>query len=166
MKKAIRILALLLAVVLLAGCSLINVKKPPVSFSCREMTMNVPYDAKDVSGQSDYSTYVFALASDDYLVLGIHELFADYPKTEEYNTGTYAQMLNMFYGLNGKIGHQEDKDYHYIVYTTDTDLGESTCVAGVFRSKQGFWIIQVISTTEAYNQEDSLSFLDSVEFDG
>lgn len=166
MKKTIRILAMLLAMVLLTGCSVIKVKKPPVSFSCRDMTMNIPSDLKDVSSQSDYSSYVFAMASEDFAVFGINELFSDYPKTEEYNTGTYAQMLDMVYGLNGKVGHREGKDYHYIVYTTDIDLGECTCVAGVFRSGKGFWIIQVLSTTEEYDQEESLSYLDSVEFNG
>ena len=166
MKKFLRIVALLLATVLLTGCALINVKKPPVSFSCRDMTMNVPDGLKDVTGQSDYSSYAFALDSDDFAVLGINELFADYPKTEEYNTGTYAQMLNMVYGLNGKIGHREDNDYHYIVYTAEAEMGECTCIAGVFRSDKGFWIIQVLSTTEAYDQEESLSYLDSVKFSG
>lgn len=164
MKKAIRILALLLAMTVLAGCSLIRVNKPPVSFSCRDMTMNVPADLKDVTGQSDYSTYAFALDSDDFAILAINELFSDYPKTEEYNTGTYAQMLNMVYGLNGKVGHREGKDYHYIIYTTEAEMGECTCIAGIFRSGKGFWIIQVISVTEDYDQEESLSYLDTVVF--
>lgn len=157
-------IALLLAMVMLAGCSLIKVKYPPVSFSCRDMTMNVPADLTDISGQSDYSSYVFALGSEDFAVLGINELFSDYPKLEDYNTGTYAQMLVMVYGINGNVRERDGKDYHYIVYTTDIDLGECTCVAGVFRSSKGFWIIQVLSTTEEYDQEESLSYLDSVAF--
>ena len=74
-------LALLLAMVLLTGCSLINVKKPPVSFSCRDMTMNVPDGLNDVTGQSDYSSYAFALDSDDFAVLG------NYAVTRKYEVG-------------------------------------------------------------------------------
>ena len=59
MKKMIRIVSLLLALVLLTACG----GASPKPYPCRELTMEVPSSMRDVSGQSDFSTFTFALDS-------------------------------------------------------------------------------------------------------
>lgn len=162
MKKTIRIVALLLAMALLTGCTLLPSKDSTKSYTCRDLTIEIPSKMKDVSGQEDFSGFTFALDSNEIAIFGLNETFAEYPDLEEYTTKDYADLLIQFYGVNSTVQERSGKDYHYLVYTADTELGEFTYMAGIFRNSNGFWMIQVCSLTTNYDQEAFLSYLDSV----
>ncbi|MBR6594955.1 MAG: hypothetical protein IKK72_00020 [Oscillospiraceae bacterium] len=163
MKKTVRIIALVLAMVLLTGCTLFPAKESTKSYSCRDLTMEISSKMKDVSGQEDFSGFTFALDSNDMAIFGLNETFAEYPVLEEYTTKDYADLLIQLYGVNSTVQERSGKDYHYLVYTADTELGEFTYMAGIFRNSNGFWMIQVCTPTDKYDQEEFFSYLDTVK---
>ena len=158
MKKMIRIVSLLLALVLLTACGGASTKP----YTCRELTMEVPSYMRDVSGQSDFSSFTFALDSTKLAIFGLNETFAEYPTLEEYSTKDYADLIVEIYGVNGTAAQRAGKNYHYIIYTAETPDGEFTYMAGIFKNATGFWMIQVCSPTKNYNQEAFFSYLDTV----
>ena len=155
MKKMIRLLALLLALALLTGCG-----ASAKTFTCKELSIEIPSYMRDVSGQSEFSAFTFALDSSKIAVFGLNETFADYPVLEEYNTQDYAELVISSHGLSGTVSQRGN--YHYIVYAAETEAGEYTYVAGIFRNDNGFWMVQVCSLTENYNEEAFLGYLDTV----
>ena len=163
MKTTIRVIALVLAMVLMTGCTLLPSKDSTKSYSCRDLTMEIPSKMKDVSGQEEFSGFTFALDSNKLVIFGLNETFAEYPVMEEYSTKDYADLLIQLYGVNSTVQERSGKDYHYLVYTADTELGEFTYMAGIFRNSNGFWMIQVCTPTEKYDQEEFFSYLDTVK---
>ena len=137
MKKMIRIVSLLLALILLTACGGASTK----SYTCRELTMEVPSSMRDVSGQSDFSTFTFALDSKKLAIFGLNETFAEYPVLEEYTTKDYADLVIELYSVNGTAAQRAGKNYHYII---------------------GFWMIQIAAPTADYNQEAFFSYMDTV----
>ena len=158
MKKMIRIVSLLLALVLLTACGGASTK----SYTCRELTMEVPSSMRDVSGQSDFSTFTFALDSKKLAIFGLNETFAEYPVLEEYTTKDYADLVIELYSVNGTAAQRAGKNYHYIIYTAQTSQGEFTYMAGIFKNSTGFWMIQIAAPTADYNQEAFFSYMDTV----
>lgn len=163
MKKTVRIIALVLAMVLLTGCTLFPAKDSTKSYSCRDLTMEVPSKMKDVSGQEDFSSFTFALDSKNLAIFALNETFAEYPALEEYTTKDYAELLIQLYSVNSTVQERSGKGYHYLVYTANTELGEGTYMAAIFRNSNGFWMIQVCTPTADYNQEEYFSYLDTVK---
>jgi len=155
MKKMIRVLALLLALTLLAGCGASS-----KTYTCNELSMEVPSYMRDVSGQSAFSDFTFALDSTKIAVFGLNETFADYPVLEEYDTKGYADLVISSYGLDSTAVQRGN--YHYVIYTAETEQGEYTYVAGIFRNDKGFWMIQVCAPTKNYDQETFLGYLDTI----
>jgi len=133
------------------------------TYSCRELTMFVPEDMTDVSGQSAFSAFTFALDSANVAVFGLNETFAEYPALEEYTTKDYADLIVEIYSLNAAAAQRSGRDYHYIVYTAETGAGEFTYLAGIFRNDQGFWMIQICSPTEDYSEQTFFAYMDSVK---
>ena len=155
MKKTFRVLALLLVITLLAGCGASS-----KTYSCKELSMEVPSYMRDVSNQSDFSDFTFALDSSKIAIFGLNETFADYPVMEEYDTAKYAELMISSYGLNSTAVQRGN--YHYVIYTAETGQGEFTYVSGIFRNDKGFWLVQVCALTENYNQETFLGYLDTI----
>lgn len=157
MKKIIRILALLLALTVLAGCG-----ASTKSYTCNELTMTVPAYMRDVSKQSAFSDYTFALDSSSMAIFALNETFADYPLLEEYTTKDYADLVVTAYELDAATAERSGKDYHYIVYTAETTKGEFTYMAGIFRNEKGFWMVQICSPTTKYDEQAFFSYMDTV----
>jgi len=155
MKKTIRIIALLLTLVLLTGCG-----ASTKTYTHGDLSMTVPSNMKDVSGKSDFSTFTFALDSSKIAIFGLNETFADYPILENYNTEEYAELVIMSYGLNSTVVQRGN--YHYLVYTADTEMGEFTYMAGIFRNAKGFWMVQICTPTGNYNEQTFLTYMDTV----
>lgn len=163
MKKILRVIALVLAMAALTGCTLLPSKDSTKTYTCRDLTMEVSSKMKDVSSQEDFSGFTFALDSNAVAIFGLNETFAEYPALEEYTTKDYAELVIQLYSVNGTANQRAGKDYHYIVYTADTELGEFTYMAGIFKNSKGFWMIQVCAPTEKYDQEEFFSCLDTVK---
>ena len=160
MKKCLRIAALLLAMCLLAGCGASAATK---SYTCRDVTMEIPGSMRDVSNNSDYANFTFALDSRKVAIFGLNETFSEYPVLEEYDTLGYAELVISSYSLASTAQERTGKGYHYVVYTADTDMGEFTYVAGIFRNDAGFWMIQICGPSAQYNEATYLGYLDTVK---
>ena len=163
MKNTVRMIALVLAMVLMTGCTLLPSKDSTKSYTCRDLTMDVPSKMDDVSGQADFTNFTFALDSNKLAIFGLNETFADYPFMEGYTTKDYAELLIEIYGVNSTVMERSGKDYHYIVYTADTELGEFTYMAGIFKNSKGFWMVQLCAPTENYDQQKFFSYMDTVK---
>lgn len=159
MKKLLRGMILILVVCLLAGCGSSASTK---SYTCGELTMTVPSVMRDVSSNSDYADYSFALDSNKVAIFGLNETFAQYPVLEEYDTKGYAELVISGYSLDSVATERENEDYHYLVYTADTSMGEFTYIAGIFRNENGFWMIQLCAPTAQFDKEAFLGYLDTV----
>lgn len=159
MKKAIRILTLVLVLCLLAGCGNANSTK---SYTCGDLTMTVPFIMRDVSDDSDYASFTFALDSSKVAIFGLNETFADYPMLEDYDTLGYAELLIEGYSLDSVPEQRAEKGYHYVIYTGETEMGEFTYIAGIFRNDSGFWMIQLCAPTTQFDKEAFLGYLDTV----
>ena len=157
MKKMIRILALLLILTLLAGCG-----ASTKTYTCNELSMTVPSNMRDVSGQSDFSAFTFALDSSKIAIFALNETFADYPVLEEYSTKEYAELVISTYQLNSVVAERFSSNYHYIVYTAETTQGEFTYMAGIFKNDKGFWMVQICTPTSNYNEQTFFTYMDSV----
>ena len=157
MERMIRVLALILALVLLTGCG-----ASTKTYTCREMTMTVPGNMKDVSGQSDFKDFTFALDSSKIAIFGLNETFAEYPVLEDYSTKAYAALVIELYQVNGTVAQRFSSNYHYIVYTAPTNMGEFTYMAGIFKNDKGFWMIQICTPTSNYNEQTFFTYMDSV----
>lgn len=161
MKKCLRIAALLLAMCLLAGCTSGDLDK---SFTCRELTMTVPVIMKDVSDQDEFASFTFALDSSLVAIFGLNETFEEYPVLKDYDTQDYAQLIISGNSLDALVTERLNQDYHYFVYSADTEDGEYTYVVGIFENDNGFWMIQMCSPSKLMDREDCLEYLDSVTF--
>lgn len=158
MKNAIRILALVLALsLLMAGCG-----SSTKTYTCGDLTMTVPSYMKDVSSQSDFSGFTFALDSSKIAVFGLNETFAEYPVLEDYDTKSYAETVISTYGLTSTAAQRSGSNYYYFVYTAETEAGEFTYMAGVYRNAKGFWMVQICAPTAKYDEQAFFSYLDSV----
>lgn len=158
MKKTIRVLVLLLVVCMLAGCG-----DSTKTYTCGELSITVPSNMKDVSSQSEFSSYTFTLDSTSLAIFGINETFAAYPVLADYDTESYAEFVVSTYNIAATV-QDRSGNYHYFVYTADTEQGEFTYMAGVYKTENGFWMIQVATPTSKYSQETFFSYLDSVSF--
>ena len=160
MKKMIRISALLLALCLLVAC---GGSSEPKTYTCGNLTMEIPSYMRDVSGQSDFANFNFALDSTKLAIFGLNETFADYPVLEDYDTLGYAELVISGYSLNSTAQERTGKGYHYVVYNAETDMGEFTYIAGIFRNDAGFWMIQICGPASDFDQEANLTWLDTVK---
>lgn len=136
------------------------------TYTCRELTMFVPEGMSDVSGQSNLSNFTFALDSAKLAIFGLNETFAEYPELEEYSTKDYADLIVEVYQVNGNTAQRTGKNYHYIIYTAETTQGEFTYMAGIFKNSTGFWMVQICSATEDYNEQLFFAYMDSVNING
>ena len=160
MKKSIRFIALLLVVVMLAGCG-----SSDKTYTCGELTMTVPSYMKDVSSQSDFSAYTFALDSTKVAIFGLQETYAAYSFLDGYSLEDYADAVIQVNGLDAYAASRSNHDYLYFSYSSDTDQGTYKYLAGVYQTEEGFWLIQLAAPVAQYDETAFFAYLDSVSFD-
>ena len=141
MKKSVRVIALLLAMVLMTGCTLFPAKDSTKSISSNGLTMNIPSDYKDVSSDPSTAGYTFAYGNSKSLVVGLREeksLFESYGyylTLEEYGE-LVIEGNGIFASLNKENG---------IITFTFTRLVDGVnykYLAGVYENNDCFWLIQ------------------------
>ena len=159
MKKILRILTLTLVLALLAGCS-----GGTKTYTCRDLTMTVPSSMKDVSGQSDFSDYTFALDSTKLAVFALQERYDEYPILEEYDLQSYAELVIQANDLDCRPIGRSGEEYLYFTYTHQNDGNMFKYLTGVYQSEEGFWVVQIAAPITKYEEADFFEYLDSVSF--
>ena len=59
---------------------------------------------------------------------------------------------------------REGKDYLYFTYTYQADGTEHKYLTGLYRSSEGFWMVQITAPADAYDEAACFEYLDSVRF--
>ena len=159
MKKSIRIISLVLVVLMLTACG--NSTK---EYTCGELTMTVPSNMLDSSGNSAFSAYTFALDSRKIAIFGVQESYAEVPELREFGLTEYTDLVILANGLDVLARERSTANYRYFDYTANTDAGTYRYVVGCYETESGFWTVQVCSLVTDFELETFLGYLDSVSF--
>ena len=151
------VLCVLLAVSLLTGCF-----GGTKEYTCQELTMSVPSTMKDVSSQSDFSDFTFALDSSKIAIFGLKEKFSDFDG-QEMTLDDYADAVMAANGTQGLAITRSTADYIYFTYESDTSEGTYKYVAGCFKGSDAFWLVQVAALQTDFELETFLGYLDTVK---
>ena len=161
MKKIVRILALVLVLAVLAGCS---GKKETVTYTSRNLSMTVPASMQDVSGQPEYSDFTFTLDSEDMAIFGMQESFLEYPVLKGYTLQSYTELIITGNGLDTAVETRKGENYLYFTFSHELQGKEYKYLTATFFSADGFWMLQLSAPGDKYDQEAMLKYMDSVEF--
>lgn len=161
MKKMIRIFCLMLALCLLAGCA-----QGTKTFTCENLSMDVPSMMKDATGQEGMEAFTFTLDSSTIAIFGLLESFEEYPVLEPYELDEYADAVIQVNGLSATPAKRSGttEEYYYFTYAGSGDAADYQYLAGVFKTDKGFWMVQIASENAKFDQEAFLGYLDSVRF--
>jgi len=158
-KRFVILLICLLTAAALCGCQ--AAEKPGLESA--GISMDLPQGMENTSGQLGYGDYDFAYVGTDMAVFGSKgDLKAD---------GIDANMTLMTCAENAlQIAKMEaeiltaEKGYLYFVYDADTGINKFTNVTAFFENGEAFWMIQISSKSQAYDEAAVFAMLDSVEF--
>ena len=160
MKKAFAlVLAALLAVTAL-GCN------PTQSYTCLDLTMDIPKDITDVSEAEENIMFHFALENDYLFICGIRQDFLDIADGAAMTLDEYTHRLMELYELEDIAIHaqRDGRDYIYLRFQVPLEDGVHQYLCGVYRAPGGFWLIQMDARTADFDEERCFSYLDSVRF--
>ena len=160
MKKIIRVMALALVLLMLAGCA-VGTKE----FTCRDLTITVPGNLKDVSSRSEFAAYTFTLDSSDLAVFGLQESYAEYPVLEGYSLQEYTDLVIQANNLTCSAVKRAGGDYYYFTYDYQTEAGAYRYLTGTFQSDAGFWMVQITGPILEYNESEWFEYMDSIVVD-
>lgn len=158
MKKTIRILSLILMLCLLVGCA-----QGTKTYTCENLTMEVPSQMKDITGQEGMEGFTFTLDSTTVAVFGLLESYEDYPALESYELKDYADAVIQVNSLTAEPV-QRNGGYYYFTYNGSGDAEDYRYIAGVFKTDTGFWMVQIAASSAKFDQEAFLGYLDTVQF--
>lgn len=154
-----RALLLVLAALMVFSC-LTGCIGGTEEFTCQDLKMTVPSGMRDVTGGEQWSEYTFTLDSSEVAIFGLKEdfdLFDDSITLEEY-----ADLVVQANQLDVRPIQRSTGDYLYFQYNNQTDEGIYRYLCGVYKGKDGFWMVQVASLLTDYEESDFFSYLDSV----
>ena len=159
MKKAISIaLCLALVAVLFTGCI-----PDSREFTCQELTMDVPLLMQDVSSDSAYSSFAFALDSSKVAIFGIKEDFSIISGGEELSTMDYAKTVIEVNGHDSLAISRSNEDYVYFTFEANLEAGLFKYVAGCYKGSEAFWLVQFGGPAVNFELETYLGYLDTVK---
>ena len=156
MKKTITVIAVLLALLTLAGCS-----SAPKQYSYKGMHITLPGSFKEDSAEG----YDYCLSKDDCVALFLIEDAAALGVDEGTTARQYAEMVLATNEIDKPLTDAGDHTYFEFSRTVD---GESiSYLACCFRSGAAFWLVQFACPEGKYSdmRQDMLSWADSVTFD-
>lgn len=162
MKKAICLLFAVLMVLSLTGCN------PTQTITCVELTMKVPQDMKDVNQSEEIKEYgfTFAMENETLFICGLRQDLVDIENGKSMTLEEYTMQLFQLYGLDGRAtyGKREGKDYVYLRFNLLLENGLNEYLCGVYKSPGAFWLIQMNSLQEKFDEAQFYTYLDSVTF--
>lgn len=141
MKKSVRIIALLLAMVLMTGCTLFPAKDSTKSITSNGLTMNIPSDYKDISSEPVTAGYTFAYGNSKSLVMGLREEKALFESYGYYlSLEEYAELVIEGNGILASVN--KENGIITFSFTSIVDGEYYEYLAGVFEDNDYFWLIQ------------------------
>ena len=156
-----RILSLIVSVLMLAGM-LAGCFGGTKEYTCQDVTMTVPSAMTDVSSNSEFKDFTFALDSKKVAIFGLKEDFSDFDG-EDISLEDYADAVIEANGLDALAISRSGHDYMYFRYEAKSGDGTYKYLAGVYKGKDGFWLIQVASLVTQYDETAFFEYLDSVK---
>jgi hypothetical protein len=147
-----------LIVLSLAGCN------PTMAYSCRELTMQVPKNVKDVSSLDENIGFNFALQSDTVFICGIRQEISNIKDGTTMTVEDYVHQLMEQNGMEGNADHAARKDYVCIRFVLPLEDGIHQYLCGAYKSSEAFWLIQMDAKTADFDEETFFEYLDSVKF--
>lgn len=176
MKKAIKLLAILLTFcLLLTGCELGILKDAfeaannggkEKAFTNAGVTVTLTTSFLDFTNTAtNTGKYPFIYASDSIGIIGVQENKAElFDSFEEMDLEGYANLISELYDLN--TAAQQKDGFWMLTYETDAADEPQTFVCVFYETDADFWNIQGYCTTAKYaeNQEAIWKYLTSVVF--
>lgn len=157
MKKMVCLLLTALFVLSLAGCS-------TTAYSCRELTMEVPKNVKDVSSLEENGQFNFALESDTIFICGIRQEISSLKDGLTMTAEDYAHQVMEAHQMEGNAAHGQRNGYTYIRFNVPLQDGVHQYLCGAYKSSEAFWLIQMDAKTADFDEETFFDYLDSVKF--
>ena len=163
MKKAICLLFAVLMVLSLTGCN-----DNTQTITCVELNMQVPKDMKDVNQTEEIKEYgfTFAMENERFFICGLRQDFVDIENGRSMTLEEYASQLLTLYGISDRAttGKRESKGYVYLRFNLPLESGMNEYLCGIFKSSGAFWLIQINTTAEKFDETKFLQYLDTVNF--
>ena len=150
-------LCLLLVAVLFTGCI-----PDSREFTCQDLTMDIPLLMKDVSSDSAFSEFTFALDGNKVAIFGQREDFTDNKILSQTTPLAFANALIAGNGHNTYPATRTNDQYVYYIYKATVDGEELKYVAGVFKGSEAFWLVQFGGPAEGFDVDACLGYLDTV----
>ena len=154
-----RNLCMLLAAVILL-CCLSACSAGTKAYTCQGLTMTIPSNLRDVSSNSDFSSFTFALDSKKMAVFGLNEKSADLGV--ELTLKEYAELVMEANDFEGFPVQSATYGYYYFRYNKTLDQGAYRFLAAVYEADDGFWLIQIAAPILEYDETAFFKYLDSV----
>ena len=160
MKKLLLVGAcLVLVMAMLTGCF-----GGTKEFTCQDLTITVPSNMDDVSGESDYSRFTFALLSNKMAAAGIRETFEDLgTNSAMMTTMEYANAVIAANNHDSMAVTRSQADYVYFTYEATSSGTKFKYVAGCFKAEDAFWLVQFYTPAEDFDINEMLEYLDTVK---
>ena len=156
-----RLISVFLAAVLLlslAGCSRTK------SYTCQELTMEIPSSFQDHSGEESTQKYTFTVSDDDLVIFGLREAFTDFPDGGPKTLEEYSQLILTANDTQSQLQSREGKQYVYFTFEKTLNNKQYRYIAAMFQAKDAFWLVQTSTYASKFNEETCLRYLDTISF--
>lgn len=149
MNRTSKLLALVLALLLLVGCTL-----PDKTVSCEDLTISLPGHFVDLSDQDVAQSMTFLYGFGTVAVMGLREarseLEANYPNI---TLEQYAKSIIAVSRLDCVLT-QRDGLYTF-TYTAAADSLSFTYLSAVYEGTDAFWVVQAYCLTEEFPKNEA-----------
>ena len=164
MKRFSAIIALLLAICLLAGCSdALNKMVPPQEVTVEDLTMTLPGYFVNWSKETWAANFPFVYGFNSSAVLGVKESVSTLEASlSEVSARKYADLFLEYNGLDSTVN--EEDGLITFSYTADAEGTNITYLCGVYKGSTHSWVIQCYCATQEFEifEEDFCQILKSV----
>ena len=160
MIRRIAVILLVLSLLLCCGCS----AQEQVH---RELTLCLPKDFVDLSGEPYAADFDFLYQNNAVAVAGIRDSRESIPVLDSSTTAREYAALQMY--LNDLPGQPEQKDgIWYFSYEAVSAGTPMTYICAVYECEACFWLVQAYCKSEAFpaQQEAMWEYLSAVTVDG
>lgn len=141
-KHFVLLLALVLCIGLLSGCS---AKETTAPHTHEDLTISLPLEFLDLSGEAYAAEYNFMYGMDPIIVNGLRDEKALFQAHDlDLTLETYGQLVLMTNGVDSKLTQKDG------LWLFTYEAGDYTYVVSLHETKDAFWTVQAYCLTERY----------------